>query len=751
MNNLGNYLRDSQKEILNFNNGKMGISAVPGSGKTWTLSLLAANLIVNNNLKDGQEVLIVTLVNSAVENFSQRISKHLISSGLLPDYGYRVRTLHGLAHDIVRERPEIVGVSNDFNIIDEKESLLIISEASKNYIKENTSFINQYLIDNLDQKRIEQIKRKSLPDMVESLAISFIRSLKDSLLTNEEIIELMRQCKGVFPLADLGFKIFLDYQQSIEKQGAVDFDDLIKYAYLCLKYDPNLVSVLRNRWPYILEDEAQDSSKLQELILSLLTGKEGNWVRVGDPNQAIYETFTTADPKLLRDFIKDPSVKSVNLPESGRSIKSIVDCANFLIDWTKKEHVLIPVRDALSYPLIELTAEDDPQKNPPDNPNEIHLNGTRFTPENEILHIIDDVSNYITKNPDHTIAILVPKNARGYEFIDKLGKYEIPVVDSLLNSTTNTRQAAGSITHILRYLSNPTSPALLSTCYRVWRRDDKLNEGLKQSIDKTVEVIKKCRNIEQYIWPNKNNDWLAKLDDQVIQNGMVGSLNKFRDVVRRWHISAYLPIDQLILTIAQDIFIDPVDLAMAHKISISLKQLTRMHRDWNFDEIINELKIIAKNERKFIGMSDDEMGFDPDKHTGKVVVATLHKAKGLEWDKVYLTSINNYDFPSGMPYDNYFAEKWFIKNNLNLNAEILEQLKMVINFISPGDYHEGYASQKAREEFIKERLRLLYVGITRAKRSMTITYNSGRKSNTMEALPFLALRKFWVNKFEQIK
>ncbi|NIP85784.1 MAG: UvrD-helicase domain-containing protein, partial [Planctomycetales bacterium] len=56
-------------------------------------------------------------------------------------------------------------------------------------------------------------------------------------------------------------------------------------------------------WPYILEDEAQDSSRLQEEILRKLAGKGGNWVRVGDPNQAIFETFTTADPKYLRDFM----------------------------------------------------------------------------------------------------------------------------------------------------------------------------------------------------------------------------------------------------------------------------------------------------------------------------------------------------------------------------------------------------------------------------------------------------------------
>ena len=70
-------------------------------------------------------------------------------------------------------------------------------------------------------------------------------------------------------------------------------DDLIRLALEALQLDGEYLKRLQARWPYILEDEAQDSSRLQEEILRLLAGESGNWVRVGDPNQAIYETFTT--------------------------------------------------------------------------------------------------------------------------------------------------------------------------------------------------------------------------------------------------------------------------------------------------------------------------------------------------------------------------------------------------------------------------------------------------------------------------
>jgi len=103
-----------QEPVINYTGGKMGVAAVPGSGKTHTLSYLAARLIVDGHIEDDQEILIVTLVNSAVDNFSARVAGFVQGYGLLPDFGYRVRTLHGLAHDIVRERPDLVGLSDRF-------------------------------------------------------------------------------------------------------------------------------------------------------------------------------------------------------------------------------------------------------------------------------------------------------------------------------------------------------------------------------------------------------------------------------------------------------------------------------------------------------------------------------------------------------------------------------------------------------------------------------------------------------------
>ncbi len=139
--------RPGQLEVLSYKSGKMGISAVPGSGKTHTLSCLAANLVADQQLQDDQEVLIVTLVNSAVQNFSSRIAAFIQEKGLLPNFGYRVRTLHGLAHDIVRERPDLVGLSDQFSILEERESSAIIHSIVTNLLPSRKDILIAYIQD----------------------------------------------------------------------------------------------------------------------------------------------------------------------------------------------------------------------------------------------------------------------------------------------------------------------------------------------------------------------------------------------------------------------------------------------------------------------------------------------------------------------------------------------------------------------------------------------------------------------------
>jgi len=731
--------RPAQSQILAYTGGKLGISAVPGSGKTFTLSALAAQLIRSGRVGDEQEVLIVTLVNSAVDNFSARIKDSL---ALPMPFGYRIRTLHGLAHDIVREKPAAVGLEERFSILDEREADFIRKEAAGSWLHAHPYDLNDYLDPNLDENKRDWVHRQQLPDLVTGIALAFIRSAKDNRLTPEKLRDLLAAAPAPLPLAEMGLAIYTDYQRALTYRGAVDFDDLIRLAIDLLENDPEYLERLHYRWPYILEDEAQDSSKLQEQILRQLAGPQGNWVRVGDPNQAIFETFTTASPEHLLDFIHNEAEYGT-LPVSGRCQLSIINLANHLISWVNNAHPTIGARDALTVPLIQSSPPGDPQPNPPDDPDGLKLIGRKYTPEEEVEAVVKSIAHWLPEHPDSTLAVLVPRNQRGVDVIETLKRRNIDFVE-LLGSTSSTRQAARRLGEVVSALADPQSSARLAKAYLAWRKNEE-ETPIDDFQRQVAQWLGKCAEVETFVSPRTDRDWLGTLSSpseggKGASDDVRQELEEFRAILRRWQAATLLPIDQMVLSLGQDLFSSPNDLALAHKLALVLRQVSHDHADWRLPELNGELSLIARNGRRFLGFSEDDAGFDPSHHAGKVVVTTMHKAKGLEWDRVYLMSVNNYDFPSFQSNDRYISEKWFLRDNLNLEAETLAQLQAVTTNNEYTWYEPGQATRQARLDYVRERLRLLYVGITRAKKELIITWNTGRTGEQTQALPFSALQ-----------
>jgi len=743
-------LRPKQQQILAFRGGRMGISAVPGSGKTFTLSLLAANIIRSGLLKDDQEVLVVTLVNSAVDNFYQRVSDFVTKANLVPNLGYRVRTLHGLAHDIVRERPELAGLDTNFQIMDESESNKILRDIVQSWLRgqpKAEKFIQDYLLESITSGQRDRVLEKNFLPLLGDMGRNFIRSAKDRQLDPQRLRSRLDEMTVPLELAEYCSDWYNDYQRALAYRGAVDFDDLIRLALSVLQLDSLLLERLRNRWPYILEDEAQDSSNLQQEILSLMTGDRGNWVRVGDPNQAIYETFTTANPRFLRQFMKEGYTQARELPNSGRSTSSIIYLANQMINWTMTQHPIPEVRDALQAPpFIEPTPIDDPQPNPLDFPDGIKLIDRAYEPEDETEAIVKSLKSWLVENSKRTVAVLSATNRHVERLRQNLEREKIPYNDSLLKVSQTTRASANVITAVLRYLSNPSSTNLLANVLQHWKREQANDESLAPDIKRASETIRRSHHLEDYLWPNLNESWPETTDLAQNHPGTFDILVAFRAIIRRWHGTVVLPIDQIILTIAQDLFAHPVELAIAHKMAVAMRRVSHDHPMWKLPQLTEEVSLIAQNERRFLGFSADDTGFNPDNYPGCVIIATIHKAKGLEWDRVYLMSANNYDFPSGQSYDTYIAEKWFLRDGLNLPAEVISQLDLLISTDEFTWYQEGQATHQARLDYIRERLRLFYVGITRARRELTITWNKGLRGEARPCLPFIALNAYWEEK-----
>ena len=745
--------RPDQAKVLAYEGGKMGISAVPGSGKTRTLAELAGRL-VREKIGDGQEVLVVTLVNSAVDNLKQRINASVGGYGLLLSYGYRVRTLHGLAHDIVRERPGLVGLSEDFGIIDERESEAVREDAIEAWLRAHPDVADAYLAPDLEGKQAEWVKRGHWPLLVKNVAAAFIKRAKDLQLGPQVLLERLErqgdslsETRGQPPLhlARMGAEIYGEYQRSLAYRGVVDFDDLIQLALEALQRDADYLARLRQRWPYVLEDEAQDSSELQEKILRLLVGEGGNWVRVGDPNQAIYDTFTNADPRFLRSYLKEEGVTPVVLPESGRSQPAIIHLANELVDWTLQEHPAKEVRRAFLPQQIEPTGPDDPQPNPPNDPDAVKLVMQDLTPEAELRAVAESLARWLPEHADCSVAALAPRNRRGVELISLLKQKGIPCVE-LLSSTSVTRQTAGALARLLRSLADPTSARKLAEAFEVWRRDERGKAEAENLTKAVTGRIKGCPAVEAYLWPRADHDWLGATMGE-LPGEHLALLTGFREAACRWQRAGTLPIDQLIVTLAGELFAEPAELALAHKLAALLRDVATAHPSYRLAELVMELEVIARNERRFLGFTNEDTGFKPPE--GTVTVATNHKAKGLEWDRVYLLAVNNYNYPSYQAHDTYIAERWFVRDRLNLEAEALAQLAVLAASgeagSAPPPAVEGEATRQARQAYVSERLRLFYVGITRARQDLIVTWNTGRRrgERLQPATPLVALHARW--------
>ena len=731
--------RPGQDDVIHFRSGKMGIAAVPGSGKTHTLSYLAARLVASEDLGEDQEVLIVTLVNSAVDNFSSRVASFLREFDLLPGIGYRVRTLHGLAYDIIREEPAMAGLDNRFTIIDERAAADILNIVVDNWKRTHPDFIQAYTAENQDPDRLGKKWNENLA----SLASSFIKQAKDYELTPEMIraqLDKEEKSGGQFRLLEMGYSFYAAYQQALSYRGAVDFEDLIRLAYRVLRNNPEYLQRLRRRWPYILEDEAQDSSLIQEKLLSLLCGDDGNWVRVGDPNQAIFETFTTAEPRLLREFLEREDVVPSDLQYSGRSAPAIIDLANYLNRWSQEAHPVLELRDTLSKPYIHPTPPGDPQPNPPDTSDNIIIYNENLQPDKEIILVANSARKWLAENPQGTLAILVPRNARGAEIAEQLTTMQVPYLE-LLRSSKATRDAAQVLAVVLGFYARPSEKRKLADAVLAIGSVRFGEKALKGQSHALRNLVNSQAAPETLFSPDAEIPRVSTANAEEIAPEDI--FHQAIHDLRQWQGAVVLPIDQLVMTIAMHLFTEPADLALAYKLAVVLSGLAASNPGAQLPFFCEELNNIAGNRVQLYGFSAEETGFDPDAHKGEAVISTMHKAKGLEWDRVYLLSVNNYDFPSAQAQDNYMSEKWFVRDRLNLEAEMISQLKALaardrLGLRKP----EGQATLEARLDYAAERLRLLYVGITRARRELVVTRNTGQRGDCTEAVPLAALRTY---------
>lgn len=719
-------LRPAQAEILNYTNGRLAISAVPGSGKTFTLSLLAAQLIANGSIDvdAGQQILIVTYLNASVDTFKARIRKRLDEIGL-PPVGFDVRTLHSLALEIVRLSESGLGEENTGpEVLDDagRDNALVTAVAQT--IDQYPEQWLQFLSDDTPQLRARW------RDITERTARTFIRTAKNERYTPDHIQQKLVSGENEInqsPLLHLMTNTYARYQQILMRQGVMDFDDLIWQAVNLLENRPGFAAELYQRWPYVLEDEAQDSVPLQEVLLTNLTGKAGNWVRVGDPNQAITSTFTAAHPRFFNAFSDRPDVVSLPLPNSGRSAPLIMGAANTLLDWVIDKHPVEEVRQiTFRRQHILPTPPGDAQPNPPDSEAAIRIKVYKHREDEELPRIAKLTHKYSAQYPSHTLAILVPTNQTGYLLADHLDELGADY-DNMLRGGSHEREIAAGMHAILGLLAQPLSRKALVTAHAALHElEHPAAACLEEDLPRLHTILRSVHQPEALLFPHSEGDREAALPAGVAQEEDVVAIIRFASFLQKLFDLRTLPIDDLALSLGDELFargeVHEIDLAIAYQIGSIMRHWRDTNPDWRLPELVAQLEDVAQGRRHLPITAPADLGYEPT--PGRITLTTQHSAKGLEWDAVYLVGVDGFWIPGSL--ESYFLGVSDILGG-DPHAEVTAQLRYLMQG-DAGLYNGRSATESAHIETISERLRLLYVGITRAQRFLHLSRSRATRS-----------------------
>lgn len=298
-------LNEKQKEAVLATEGPLLILAGAGAGKTKTVTHRILHLIRNGTAPSS--ILAITFTNKAANEMKERVHKLLSEDPSLNrpvSFGENpfVSTFHALGVHIIKENARLLGIPRHFAIFDRSDSKRAVKEAVQSV--------------GLDPKQYDPGK-----------ILNVISRQKGRFMSVSDYAELV----GSDYYPRLIVDVWKKYEETMAKEKALDFDDLLLRAAKLLKNNPEVLNRYQEQWKYIHIDEYQDTNEVQYVISKLLADKYKNICVVGDADQNIY-SWRGAQIKNILDFEKDyPDAKSILLEQNYRSTQTILTAANSII------------------------------------------------------------------------------------------------------------------------------------------------------------------------------------------------------------------------------------------------------------------------------------------------------------------------------------------------------------------------------------------------------------------------------------
>lgn len=608
-------LNEQQKLGVMTTEGPVLILAGAGSGKTRVLTHRTAYLIEEKGVNP-YNIMAITFTNKAAGEMRERIDA-------LVGYGSEsiwVSTFHSICVRILRRHIDRIGYDTNFTIYDSDDSKSVMKEICKRL--------------NIDTKIY---KERSL--------LAAISSAKDELVSPTQFA-LQAAASSDFAKKKQA-QVYQEYQAALQKNNALDFDDLIVKTVELLQTDPEVLAYYQERFRYIMVDEYQDTNTAQFKLVSLLAAKYQNLCVVGDDDQSIYR-FRGANIMNILNFEQVfPDAKVIKLEQNYRSTSNILNAANEVIHhnqgrkdkrlWTDND-AGVPVRFRQFQNAFE-----------------------------EAEHVIGNITSHIQKEEaeykDH--AILYRTNAQSRLFEEKLIYANIPY--KIIGGVNfYARKEIKDLLAYLKTVDNGRDEVAVRRIINVPKR----------GIGATT-----LSRVGEYAVANDMGFYEALLNAEQIPGIGRGASKVLPFTVLIQTLRAkqeHAKVSELLETILEEtgycreLILEGTDESEA--------------RLENIDELMSKVKDYDENaENPSLSGFLEEVALVADidnleEESNHVVLMTLHSAKGLEFPYVYMVGMEEGLFPSYM----------------------------------------SIVADNPQEEIEEER-RLCYVGITRAKKELTMT------------------------------
>ncbi len=571
--------------------------------------------LVKHHNVDVEQILAITFTNKAAEEMKLRISK-LLNLKISPKW---ISTFHSLCVKILRIHGDKIGYKSNFTIYDQSDSNKVI----RNCMSENNVDLKQY-----SPKRFQ----------------AHISNLKNSMISPGEALE---NAESFFEVKVA--EIYSSYEKKLIIANSMDFDDLLIKTVELLQTNESILKFWSNKFQFIMVDEYQDTNFVQYKLVELLGSNNKNVCVVGDSDQSIY-AFRGADIRNIIEFEKDFSNATIiQLDKNYRSSKKILNLANSVISNNPRK--------------IEKNLWTD-------NEDGLDISSFRFRSEkDEARWVAEEVKSLIDSSKENEIAIFYRTNSQSRLFEEELRMLNInyKVIGSV---RFYDRKEIKDIISYLQFLVNDSDTVAFERIVNVPRR------GIGESTVKKIRV---------YLNETGKSIFEALESIEEIKNispRIKGSLSEFKDLItelKSYSLQGPSKTIQKVLELTgyKMSLIKEGTLESQMRIENIEELLNSAFSFENlYEEEIDEPYGILRDYLESIALFSET---DKLEDADRVLLMTLHNAKGLEFPYVFMTGMEENLFP-----------------------------------------HER-SSQGDNSEIEEER-RLCYVGITRAEKKLYLTH-----------------------------